>query len=94
MDAKKFKELQMLMAEGDSEQVPEGYYSRQEISERIGKSQVTADRFIAKCVIAGSMKKLFIRRPTNAGVRSTPYFSFPTAIVGSAKLNRRPQGKR
>lgn len=94
MDAKKFKELQMLMAEGDSEQVPEGYYSRQQIAELLNRSLVTADRFISKCVQTGSMKKLFIRRPTNSGVRPVPYFSFPTASVGSSKLSRRPQGKQ
>lgn len=94
MNAKKFKELQTLMAEGDSEQVPEGYYNRQQIAVLIQRSQVTADKFIVKCLQKGSMKKLYIRRPTLSGVRPLPYFSLLTASVGSAKLNRRLQGKR
>lgn len=94
MNAKKFKELQMLMAEGDSDEIPVGWMSRQEVSKHIGKSQVTADRFISKCLETGTMKRKMLRRPTNSGVRPVPYFAFQSAIAGSAKLNRRPQVKR
>ena len=94
MNAKKFKELQMLMAEGDSEEVPVGWMTRQEVSKHIGKSQVTADRFISKCVETGAMKRMMLRRPTKVGVRPVPYFAFQSAIAGSSKLNRRPRRKR
>lgn len=94
MTPKKFKELQMLMAEGNTEQISAGYYSRQEIAKMLNRTVVTADRFIFKCLETGSMKRVLVRRPTNSGVRPVPYFSFPTAIVGSAKLNRRLRNKR
>lgn len=94
MNAKKFKELQMLMAEGDSDEIPVGWMTRQEVSKHIGKSQVTADKFISKCVETGAMKRMMLRRPTNSGVRPVPYFSFPTANAESAKLNPRLRRKR
>ena len=94
MNAKKFKELQTLMAEGNAEPIPDGYYSRQQIAVLIERSQVTADKFISKCLQKGSMKKLYVRRPTLSGVRPLPYFSLLTAISRSTKPNRKPQGKR
>ena len=93
MDAKKFKELQMLMAEGDSEQVPEGYYNRQQIAVLIQRSQVTADKFIVKCLQKGSMKKLYIRRPTLSGVRPLPYFSLLIAIERQSNTGLGIQGQ-
>ena len=93
MNAKKFKELQTLMAEGNAEPIPDGYYSRQQIAVLIQRSQVTADKFIVKCLEKGSMKKLYIRRPTLSGVRPLPYFFLLTASKRQPKTGLGIQGQ-
>lgn len=94
MNSKKFKELQMLMTQGNIEPVPKGWMTRHEVAVHINRSLVTADRLIYASLAKGLMKKAMIRRPTASGVRLVPYFSFQSAIVGSTRLGRKRQRKR
>lgn len=91
MNAKKFKELQMLMAEGDSEQIPHGWYTRQQLAKNLNLGQVTCDKLIKKLLERGHAERKMFRRPTLSGVRPVPYFSF--CQVASEALSK-PSRKR
>lgn len=84
MDSRKLKELQKLMLEGNSDEVPSGWVTRQEFAKASGKSIDAGDKIISKLLNAGLATRKMFRRPTKAGVRPVPHFSFH-----SVKASRR-----
>lgn len=76
MNSKKLKELETLMADGDVDIVPKGWYTRQEMATAFKRSQVQSDKIISKMVKNGAFKKKFFRIKTLAGIRSIPHFRF------------------
>lgn len=88
MNAKKFKELQYLMMLGDSEEVPHGWYTRQQVAKGFGKSCGYADKILSDFIRKGFAERKMFRVPTASGVRPVPHFSFVTANEAQAKVNR------
>lgn len=95
MTPAKLKELQRLMQEGDSEEVPSGWMCRQDVAIAFKRSQVQTDKILSDLLKRGLVQRKMIRRPTKSGVRQVPFFFFPPASVSSAKASpKQPRRKR
>ena len=74
MNKTKIEELERLLANGDADEIPDGWLTRQEYQKMVRKSICTTDRMLVDLVNRGLAKRKMFKRKTNAGVRPVPHF--------------------
>lgn len=76
MNINKLKKIEKLINNCEVEEIPDGWYSRQQIAKALNRSQCRSDEIISKMLKKKLIKRKEFKVRTNAGVRFTPFFNF------------------